>query len=73
MPEINLQDFLNIFRHARTKGSVQLLQQAMSDELLKNNSAWVLKFREQPEPPAAPPWPLTKNSWASSCSAQAKR
>ena len=61
MPEINLQDFFKYFSGTpEQKEAVQLLQQAMSDELLKNNSAWVLKFREQPEPPAAPPWPLTK-------------
>ena len=49
-PEIHLVDFFTYFSDssAEHKEAVQLLQSAMSDSLLKNNAAWVQKFRERP-------------------------
>ena len=61
MPEINLIDFFTFFKGTpEQKEAVQLLQSSMPATLLRNQSAWVKQFREQPEPPPAPEWPITK-------------
>ena len=31
--------------------AVQLLQKSMPDSLLKSDSAWIVKYREKPQPP----------------------
>ena len=60
-PEIRLNDFFKYYSDTvEQKEAVQLLQSAMPDSLLKNSSAWVVKYREQPEAPPAPEWPITK-------------
>ena len=51
MPEINLVDFFKYYENEPQQAEVQLLQSAMPDSLLKNESAWVKKYREKPEPP----------------------
>ena len=52
MPEINLVDFFKYYAdEAQQAEGVQLLQQSMPDSLLKNESAWVQKFREKPPVP----------------------
>ena len=52
MPEINLVDFFKYYAdEAQQAEGVQLLQQSMPDSLLKNESAWVRKFREKPPVP----------------------
>ena len=57
MPEIQLNDFFKYYSDTvEQKEAVQLLQSAMPESLLKNSSAWVVKFREQPE---AKPGPVT--------------
>ena len=61
MPEINLIDFFQYFKGTpEQKEAVQLLQSSMPATLLRNQSAWVKQFREQPEAPPAPEWPITK-------------
>ena len=58
MPEIVLQDFFKYYKGTpEQQEAVQLLQQAMSDSLLKNSSAWVIKYRETP---AGPKWPVSR-------------
>lgn len=52
MPEIQLNDFFKFYSDSvEQKEATQLLQSAMPESLLKNSSAWVTKFREQPEVP----------------------
>ena len=52
MPEIQLGDFFTYYTGTvEQKEAVQLLQSSMPASLLKNDSAWVLKFREKPETP----------------------
>ena len=52
MPEINLVDFFKYYENQPQQAEgVQLLQQSMPDSLLKNESAWVKKYREEPDPP----------------------
>ena len=61
MPEINLIDFFTYYKGTpEQKEAVQLLQSAMPDSLLRSASAWVRQYRTRPEPPPAPPWPVTK-------------
>tara|TARA_R110002012_G_scaffold212231_2_gene383245 strand:- start:800 stop:1537 length:738 start_codon:yes stop_codon:yes gene_type:complete len=61
MPEINLNDFFKYYSDTvEQKEAIQLLQSSMPETLLKNSSAWVLKYRETPEVPPAPEWPITK-------------
>jgi len=69
VPEINLHDFFEYFKGAKggqpqQSEAVQMLQGAMNDNLLKNNSAWVVKYREAPPAPPAPKWPITKKQLA---------
>ncbi len=55
MPQINLQDFFGYFKgQVQQKEAVQLLQQAMPDSLLRDDSAWVVKYREKPPEPESP-------------------
>jgi GH24 family phage-related lysozyme (muramidase) len=55
MPQINLQDFFGYFKgEVQQKEAVQLLQQAMPDSLLRDDSAWVVKYREKPPEPESP-------------------
>lgn len=62
MPEIKLIDFFTHYQGTpEQKEGVMLLQKSMSSQLLKNLSAWVVKYREQPEAPPAPEWPITKH------------
>ena len=52
MPEINLIDFFTYFKGTpEQKEGVQLLQSAMPDSLLRDQSAWVQQYRKQPEDP----------------------
>ena len=65
MPEINLIDFYTYFAGtAEQKEAVQLLQSAMPATLLKNSSAWVVKYRETPPKPPTPAWPINKEQMA---------
>ena len=51
MPEINLIDFFKYLKGEGTveqQEAVQLLQSAMSEKLKRNDSAWVVKYRETP-------------------------
>ena len=64
MPEINLIDFFTYFdgqNNPQQMEAVQLLQSSMNKELLKNTSAWVVKYREEPPKPQ---WPITKAQMA---------
>lgn len=52
MPEIQLNDFFKYYSDTvEQKEAVQLLQSAMPDSLLKNESAWVKAYRAKPEVP----------------------
>ena len=49
MPEIQLNDFFKYYSDTvEQKEAVQLLQSAMPTSLLRADSAWVVKYREQP-------------------------
>ena len=55
MPQINLVDFFKYFEgQPHQLEAIQLLQTSMNDSLLRNDSAWVEKFREEPKEPKAP-------------------
>ena len=55
MPEINLIDFFKYYKDEPQQAEgVQLLQSACPDSLLKNDSAWVVKYREAPPAPEVP-------------------
>ena len=65
MPEITLNDFFKYYSDTvNQKEAVQLLQSSMPERLLKNDAAWVLKYRETEAPPIAPEWPITKDQLA---------
>ena len=52
MPQENLHPFFKYFSDEPHQAeAVQLLQKSMPDSLLKSDSAWILKYREKPEPP----------------------
>ena len=54
MPEISLIDFFRYYKGTvEQKEAVQLLQSSMPESLKRDRSAWVVKFREQPEAPAS--------------------
>ena len=57
MPEIHLEDFFRYYSGTvEQKEAVQLLQSSMPDSLLRDKSAWVVKYREKPEvPPSTVP------------------
>ena len=51
-PEINLIDFFTYYSGSpEQKEAVQLLQSSMKANNLRNESPWVVKYREQPEKP----------------------
>ena len=57
MGRINLSDFFQWFdpKNVNHLEAVDLLEQAMPETLLRDKSAWVLKYREPlPEPEARP-------------------
>ena len=54
MPEIHLENFFRYYSGTvEQKEAVQLLQSSMPDSLLRDKSAWVVKYREKPEAPAS--------------------
>ena len=54
MPEIHLEDFFRYYKGTlEQKEAVQLLQSSMPESLLRDKSAWVVKYREKPETPAS--------------------
>ena len=57
MPEIHLEDFFRYYTGTpEQKEAVQLLQSSMPDSLLRDRTAWVVKYREKPEiPPSTVP------------------
>ena len=75
MAKISLPDFFRYYAGtAEQMEAVVLLEASMPAHLLQDDSAWVMKFREQPEPtPAATgEWPITKDQMATimGCSAE---
>ena len=65
MSRISLPDFFRYYTGTtEQKEAIVLLESAMPETLLRDNSAWVRKYREQPEPPPAPAWPITKAQMA---------
>ena len=62
MSKISLTDFFKFFDNdnANQREAIVLLESMMPKTLLIDSSAWVLKYREQPEAPPAPKWPITK-------------
>ena len=55
MPEIQLESFFRFYaQEPQQMEGIQLLQQAMPDSLLKNESAWVKAYRAKPPEPEAP-------------------
>ena len=62
MGKINLSDFFQWFdpKNVNHLEAVDLLEQAMPETLLRDKSAWVLKYREPVPKPEAAPWPITK-------------
>ena len=50
MPEVNLLPFFEFYKgEPHEKEAIQLLQQAMPDSLLKNDSSWVAHYRTKPD------------------------
>ena len=76
MAKISLPDFFRYFTGtAEQLEATVLLESMMPASLLQDDSAWVIKYREKPEPPPAPPvgeWPITKDQMATimNCSAE---
>ena len=65
MSRINLIDFFTYYRGTpEQKEGLALLQQAMPETLMRDNSAWVLQYRKKPEPLPTPDWPITKDQMA---------
>ena len=61
MGRISLPDFFKYYEGTvEQKEAVVLLESLMPTELLQDTSPWVQKYREKPEPPPAPAWPITK-------------
>jgi predicted chitinase len=61
MAKISFPDFWKYYTGTpEQKEAIVLLESMMPETLLRDNSAWVLKYREKPEPPPAPAWPITK-------------
>ena len=62
MSKISLTDFFRFFddNNVNQREAIVLLESMMPKTLLVDQSAWVLKYREKPEPPPAPEWPITK-------------
>ena len=52
MPQENLVNFFKYYADQPQQAeAVQMLQQSMPDSLLRSDSAWVIKYREQPPKP----------------------
>ena len=68
MAKISLPDFFRYYSGTvEQKEAVVLLESMMPTELLQDESAWVIKYREKPAAPPAPPvgeWPVTKAQMA---------
>ena len=61
MGRISLPDFFKYYEGTvEQKEAVVLLESLMPTSLLQDDSPWVTKYREKPEPPPAPAWPVTK-------------
>jgi predicted chitinase len=61
MAKISFPDFWKYYKGTpEQKEAIVLLESMMPETLLRDNSAWVLKYREKPEAPPAPAWPVTK-------------
>ena len=61
MSKISFPDFWKYYTGTpEQKEAIVLLESMMPETLLRDNSAWVRKYREKPEAPEAPPWPITK-------------
>ena len=63
MSKISLSDFFKFFdnNNVNQREAIVLLESMMPKTLLADQSAWVLKYREKPEAPPAPEWPITKD------------
>jgi len=61
--KISLPDFFRYYEHGNPQQmeAVALLESQIPLSLLQDSSAWVVKYREQPEPLSAPKWPITKH------------
>ena len=65
MSRISLPDFFRYYTGTvEQKEAIVLLESAMPESLLRDSSAWVVKYREQPESPPTPAWPITKAQMA---------
>ena len=65
MAKISLPDFFRYYSGTvEQKEAIVLLESMMPDSLLRDQSAWVRKYREQPEKEPRPAWPLTKAQMA---------
>ena len=62
MAKISLPDFFKYFdaNNVNQLEAIVLLESMMPESLLRDQSAWVLKYREPLPEPEAPPWPVTK-------------
>jgi predicted chitinase len=62
MSKISLTDFFKYFDNdnVNQREAIVLLESMMPKTLLTDESAWVKLYREKPEPPPAPDWPITK-------------
>ena len=62
MAKISLPDFFRYYKNTtEQQEAVVLLESIMPASLLQDDSAWVVKYREQPP---APTWPVTKDQMA---------
>lgn len=62
MAKISLPDFFKYHdpNNVNQLEAIVLLESMMPETLLRDKSAWVLKYREPEPQPEAPPWPVTK-------------
>ena len=62
MGRINLSDFFQWFdpKNVNHLEAIDLLEQAMPETLVRDKSAWVLKYREPVPNAEQAPWPITK-------------
>ena len=66
MSKISLPDFFKYFdaNNVNQLEAIVLLESMMPETLLRDQSAWVLKYREPLPKPEAPAWPITKAQMA---------
>ena len=65
MPQENLEPFFRYYNgEPHQMEAVQLLQQSMPQVLLRSDAPWIKQYRNTPEPPPAPAWPVTKEQMA---------